>query len=63
MPIKPPPFVLHCSECRWRKTYAPKSDALVEFFPQHCPKCHSELKCAPLPAFSVLLHQFINRIS
>ncbi len=43
MPIKPRPFTYVCSECGWKKTVAPQSDALRpgEWFEQ-CPKCGSE---------------------
>ncbi|MDN5392561.1 MAG: hypothetical protein L0G00_06250 [Pseudomonas sp.] len=43
MPIKPRPLTFVCSECGWKKTVAPRSDALGpgEWFKQ-CLKCGSE---------------------
>ena len=43
MPIRPRPFTFVCGECGWKKTVAPRSDALGpgEWFKQ-CPKCGSE---------------------
>lgn len=43
MPIKPRPLTFVCGECGWKKTVAPRSDALGqgEWF-QQCPKCRSE---------------------
>lgn len=43
MPMKPRPFTLVCDDCGWKKTVAPRSDALGagEWF-AHCPKCGSE---------------------
>jgi Zn finger protein HypA/HybF involved in hydrogenase expression len=44
MPIKPRPFTFVCGECGWKKTVAPRSDALGagECFKQ-CPKCGNEM--------------------
>ena len=43
MPIKPKPFTFVCDDCGWKKTVAPRSDALGpdDLF-AHCPKCGSE---------------------
>nr|WP_225923548.1 MULTISPECIES: DNA repair protein RadA [Pseudomonas] len=43
MPIKPRPFTFVCDECGWKKTVAPRSDALRpgDWFAR-CPKCGSE---------------------
>jgi Zn finger protein HypA/HybF involved in hydrogenase expression len=40
MPIKPRPFTFVCEDCNWKKTVAPRSDALAagEWF-SACPKC------------------------
>jgi len=29
MPIKPRPFTFVCEDCKWKKTIAPRSDALM----------------------------------
>ncbi len=29
MPIKPRPFTVVCEDCHWKKTVAPRSDALM----------------------------------
>ncbi|MGJ7515468.1 hypothetical protein ACSFE6_14205 [Pseudomonas baetica] len=44
MPIKPHPFNVVCEACGWKKTLAPRSDALGpgEWF-SHCPKCGSQV--------------------
>lgn len=46
MPFPPPPMTYTCSKCGWRKTTAPKSDALMPG--DHytaCPSCgHTGLK-------------------
>ncbi|RWU24024.1 hypothetical protein DM813_09415 [Pseudomonas alkylphenolica] len=41
MPIRPRPFRLECEACGWRKTIAPRSDALMpgEWY-ERCPKCN-----------------------
>ena len=38
----PEPYTYRCSDCGWRKTLAPKSDALMpgDFF-SACPVCQS----------------------
>ena len=43
MPIKPRPSTFVCMDCGWKKTVAPKSDALRpgEYF-SRCPLCESE---------------------
>ena len=40
MPIKPRPFTFVCEDCKWKKTIAPRSDALMpgDWFAT-CPKC------------------------
>ena len=40
MPIRPQPVTYSCPACRWSKTVAPRSDALMpgEFF-SACPSC------------------------
>lgn len=40
MPVKPRPFTYVCDECGWRKTVAPRSDALQpgEWL-DRCSKC------------------------
>lgn len=42
MPIKPRPFTFVCEDCNWKKTIAPRSDALMpgDWFVT-CPKCGS----------------------
>lgn len=47
MPIKPGPFTFVCEDCHWKKTVAPRSDALLpgDGFAT-CPKCGDELKKA-----------------
>ena len=42
MPIKPRPFPFVCEDCHWKKTMAPRSDALMpgDWFVT-CPKCGS----------------------
>lgn len=42
MPIKPKSFTLVCEDCNWKKTIAPRSDALRpgEWFVV-CPRCGS----------------------
>ena len=42
MPIKPRPFTFVCEDCKWKKTIAPRSDALMpgDWFAS-CPKCGS----------------------
>lgn len=42
MPIKPRPLTFVCRDCQWKKTVAPRSDALGvgEYFTQ-CPRCTS----------------------
>ncbi len=42
MPITPKPFTLVCEDCNWKKTIAPRSDALRpgEWFVV-CPRCGS----------------------
>ena len=45
MPIRPQPITYTCRSCRWSKTVAPRSDALMpsEFF-SACPVCqHTSL--------------------
>ena len=43
MPMPPRPFTFVCRKCSWKKTVAPRSDALGpgEWFKQ-CPKCRDE---------------------
>ena len=43
MPMKPKPFTFVCDECGWKKTVAPRSDALGpgDWF-ACCPKCGGE---------------------
>lgn len=43
MPIKPHPMTYVCEDCGWKKTVAPRSDALGpgEWFAR-CPACGSE---------------------
>jgi DNA-directed RNA polymerase subunit RPC12/RpoP len=43
MPIQPTPTTYHCQKCGWKKTVAPKSDALMPG--DHydtCPECGSK---------------------
>lgn len=42
MPIRPQPCTYFCTRCRWKKTVAPASDALMpgEYFGA-CPSCAS----------------------
>lgn len=42
MPIKPRPFTFVCEDCNWKKTIAPRSDALMpgDWFAT-CPRCGS----------------------
>lgn len=42
MPIRPRPSTYVCTQCRWKKTVAPASDALMpgEYFGA-CPVCGS----------------------
>ena len=45
--IKPQPYELKCTQCGWRKTFAPISDVLLpgQGFVSNCPKCgNSELE-------------------
>jgi hypothetical protein len=42
MPIKPSPISVHCKQCGWKRTYAPISDALIEYKPDVCPKCEGK---------------------
>lgn len=42
MPIKPKPFTLVCEDCNWKKTIAPRGDALrPEDLFVVCPRCGS----------------------
>ena len=42
MPIRPQPLTLNCSQCHWRTTWQPSSDALTHMPPSSCPQCGSE---------------------
>jgi phage FluMu protein Com len=51
MAIKPEPKLLKCSQCRWNKLFAPKSDVLTgSDLPDKCPKCGAAIEFADLPA-------------
>jgi len=42
MMIKPAPYKVSCINCRWSRSFAPKSDVLVvDECPEYCPKCKS----------------------
>lgn len=47
MPFPPPPTTYSCPKCGWKKTVAPKSDALLpgDFY-NACPSCgNTDLEC------------------
>ena len=45
MPIRPLPYPLECSKCRWRKTVAPASDALEPGeWHSSCPRCNGQVR-------------------
>jgi Zn finger protein HypA/HybF involved in hydrogenase expression len=63
MPVKPRPFTYECEACGWRKTVAPRSDALRpgEWF-DACPKCGAEaLKMRAAGWFEGALAEFLAR--
>jgi Zn finger protein HypA/HybF involved in hydrogenase expression len=63
MPIRPRPYTLVCEGCGWRKTVAPKSDALSpgEWF-NACPKCGSKgLKLCKPKGIDGWLAEFFGR--
>lgn len=67
MPIKPKPFIYFCESCGWKKTVAPRSDALMpgEYY-DCCPKCganhlkREEINSATKLGIA-LFRQFFNR--
>jgi len=62
MPVKPHPFTVRCPVCSWKKTVAPKSDALMpgEWF-ERCPKCRNEnLEKSSASIFEELLSHLKN---
>ena len=63
MPMKPRPFTYVCEECGWKKTVAPRSDALGpgEWFDQ-CPKCGSKaLRMRAAGWFEGAIAEFLAR--
>ena len=64
MPIRPSPSTYTCPSCRWSKTVAPRSDALMpgEFF-SACPKCgRSPLQHRPAGAVEGALGQLADKV-
>ncbi|CAD5375350.1 conserved hypothetical protein [Pseudomonas sp. OF001] len=66
MPIPPPPSTFRCTDCGWRRTVIPRSDALilgVDWF-EHCPQCGSQtLQWRPASAtetFKARLQQLLG---
>lgn len=49
MAVKPNPFYIYCSICKWPISSAPASDVLTPFdLPSECPKCgNDDLKIKP----------------
>lgn len=48
MPIRPAPFVMHCSQCDWKGLFAPRSDCLLLSAWKECPKCgNTKLESKP----------------
>ena len=63
MPIKPKPFTLVCEDCNWKKTIAPRSDALrpSEWF-MVCPRCGStDLKMRAAGGLEAAVAEFLVR--
>jgi Zn finger protein HypA/HybF involved in hydrogenase expression len=63
MPVKPKPFTCECEACGWRKTVAPRSDALRpgEWF-DACPKCGGKaLEMRAAGWFEGALAEFLAR--
>lgn len=64
--IKPHPFKLMCKQCGWSKTFAPKSDVLIEGlnYLNSCPKCgNSELEHKSAGAVKGLVTTLFEQIN
>ncbi|WP_425507516.1 cysteine-rich KTR domain-containing protein [Undibacterium seohonense] len=42
MAITPLPTNYSCPTCGWKKTFSPRSDALIESYPTYCPVCNEK---------------------
>ena len=52
MPTRPPPCKYQCPSCHWKKTVAPRSDAVILGYDcfDKCPQCgHAPLAMTMLP--------------
>lgn len=64
MPFQPPPTKYTCPKCGWKKTTAPKTDALMpgDYYTA-CPSCgHTDLKVKVVSSIQGQLARAINML-